>query len=177
MIPLKSWNTPKLAPTVKKFIRKKHLFSFGRMIIFYDLRGIICTTSDPCGLGSLNKDLDLVVLSINVDLAIFQPYLDLEAGDNQSLKIQVPGIKPWSSYSASQELNHSATAAPTRTWIIYIKLKMSLKTTMCCFQIFTISSKFVNTLSCRKASVICCFSLLIIQLQRTDNSENLKPIS
>ena len=24
-----------------------------------------------------------------VDLAIFQPYLDLEAGDNQSLKIQV----------------------------------------------------------------------------------------
>ena len=31
----------------------------------------------------------LVVLRINVDLAIFQPYLDLEAGDNQSLKIQV----------------------------------------------------------------------------------------
>ena len=27
----------------------------------------------------------LVVLKINVDLAIFQPYLDLEAGDNQSL--------------------------------------------------------------------------------------------
>ena len=38
----------------------------------------------------------LVVLRINVDLAIFQPYLDLEAGDNQSLKIQVarPGIEP-----------------------------------------------------------------------------------
>ena len=56
----------------------------------------------------------LVVLRINVDLAIFQPYLDLEAGDNQSLKIQVarPGIEPWSSCSASQELNHSATAAP-----------------------------------------------------------------
>ena len=36
----------------------------------------------------------LVVLRINVDLAIFQPYLDMEAGDNQSLKIQVarPGI-------------------------------------------------------------------------------------
>ena len=31
----------------------------------------------------------LVVLRINVNLAIFQPYLDLEAGDNQSLKIQV----------------------------------------------------------------------------------------
>ena len=31
----------------------------------------------------------LVDLRINVDLAIFQPYLDLEAGDNQSLKIQV----------------------------------------------------------------------------------------
>ena len=56
----------------------------------------------------------LVVLRINVDLAIFQPYLDLDAGDNQSLKIQVamPGIQPRSSCSASQELNHSATAAP-----------------------------------------------------------------
>ena len=56
----------------------------------------------------------LVVLRINVDLAIFQPYLDFEAGDNQSLKIQVarPGIEPRSSCSASQELNHSATAAP-----------------------------------------------------------------
>ena len=56
----------------------------------------------------------LVVLRINVNLAIFQPYLDLEAGENQSLKIQVarPGIEPRSSYSASQELNHSATAAP-----------------------------------------------------------------
>ena len=63
----------------------------------------------------------LVVLRINVDLAIFQPYLDLEAGDNQSLKIQVarPGIEPRSSCSASQELNHSATAAPCLTdkWI------------------------------------------------------------
>ena len=56
----------------------------------------------------------LVVLRINVDLAIFQPYLDLEAGDNQSLKILVarPGIEPRSSCSASKELNHSATAAP-----------------------------------------------------------------
>ena len=55
---------------------------------------------------------------INVDLAIFQPYLDLEAGDNQSLKIQVarPGIEPRSSCSASQELNHSATAAPSLTF-------------------------------------------------------------
>ena len=48
----------------------------------------------------------LVVLRINVDLAIFQPYLDLEAGDDQSLNIQVarPGIEPRSSCSASQEL-------------------------------------------------------------------------
>ena len=30
-----------------------------------------------------------VVLRKNVELAIFQPYLDLEAGVNQSLKIQV----------------------------------------------------------------------------------------
>ena len=56
----------------------------------------------------------LVALRINVELAIFRPYLDLEAGDNQSLKIQVArlGIEPRSSCSASQELNHSATAAP-----------------------------------------------------------------
>ena len=56
----------------------------------------------------------LVVLRINVDLAIFQPHLDLEAGDNQSLNIQVvrPGIEPWSSCSASREVNHSATAIP-----------------------------------------------------------------
>ena len=60
------------------------------------------------------KVIVVVALRINVDLAIFQPYLDLEAGDNQSLKIQVarPGIEPRSSCSASQELNHSATAAP-----------------------------------------------------------------
>ena len=64
----------------------------------------------------------LVVLRINVDLAIFQPYLDLEAGDNQSLKIQVarPGIEPRSSCSASQELNHSATAAPCYGQEFYI---------------------------------------------------------
>ena len=51
---------------------------------------------------------------IYVDLAVFQPYLNLEAGDNQSRKIRVarPGIEPRSSCSASQELNHSATAAP-----------------------------------------------------------------
>ena len=66
----------------------------------------------------------LVVLRINVDLAIFQPYLDLEAGDNQSLKIQVArrGIEPRSSCSTSQELNHSATAAPNSSpkWILLI---------------------------------------------------------
>ena len=56
-----------------------------------------CTLMDLILLSS-NAQLVgwLVVLRINVDLAIFQPYLDLEAGDNQSLKIQVarPGIEP-----------------------------------------------------------------------------------
>ena len=33
----------------------------------------------------------LVVLRINVDLAVFQPYRDLEAGDNQSLKFKWRG--------------------------------------------------------------------------------------
>ena len=68
--------------------------------------------------GKMIWDIGLVwfgFLRIYVDLAIFQPYLDLEAGDNQSLKIRVarPGIEPQSSCSASQELNHSATAAGT----------------------------------------------------------------
>ena len=38
----------------------------------------------------------LVVLRIYIASAVFQPYCDLEAGDNQSLKIQVarPGIEP-----------------------------------------------------------------------------------
>ena len=55
--------------------------------------------------------------------AVFQPYRDLEAGDNQSLKIQVarPGIVPRSSCSTSQELNHSATAAPKNESKIFSK--------------------------------------------------------
>ena len=62
----------------------------------------------------------LVVLKINVNLAIFQQYLDLEAGDNQSLKIQVARwvIKSRSSCSASQELNNSATAAPLNVVVL-----------------------------------------------------------
>ena len=46
----------------------------------------------------------LVVLRINVDLAIFQPYLDLEAGDNQSLKIQVARPVSYSGSSAIADL-------------------------------------------------------------------------
>ena len=53
----------------------------------------------------------LVVLGIYVASVVLQPYRDLEAGDNQSLKIQVarPGIEPRSSCSASQEFNHLVT--------------------------------------------------------------------
>ena len=53
---------------------------------------------------------------MHVALAVFQPYRDLKSGDNQSLKIQVTrsGTEPRTSSSASQELNHSATAAPFR---------------------------------------------------------------
>ena len=59
-----------------------------------------------------------VVLRIYVASAVFQRYCDLEAGDNQSLKIQVasPRIEPRYSCSASQEFNHSATAAPSSPW-------------------------------------------------------------
>ena len=43
---------------------------------------------------SYNCNWLVVFFRINVYLAVFQPYLDLDAGDNQSLKIQVarPGI-------------------------------------------------------------------------------------
>ena len=66
-------------------------------------------------------DLDggwLVVLRINVDLAIFQPYLDLEAGDNQSLKIQVarPGIEPRSSRPQAKSLTTTPPLLPSRWW-------------------------------------------------------------
>ena len=55
----------------------------------------------------------LVVLRIYVASGVFQPYRDLEAGDNKSLNSSVEaGIEPLTSCSASQELNHSATAAP-----------------------------------------------------------------
>ena len=43
----------------------------------------------------------LVVLRIYVALAFFKSYRDLEAGDNQSLKIKWRGIEPRTSCSAS----------------------------------------------------------------------------
>ena len=60
-----------------------------------------------------------------ISIVVFQRYRDLEAGDNQSLKIQVarPGIERRSSCSASQELNHSATAAPQYFYRMYGKYK------------------------------------------------------
>ena len=66
----------------------------------------------------------LVVLRINIDLAIFQPYLDLEAGNNQSLKIQEarPGIEPRSSCSASQGIGRSFPVTSRN-----VKEKMFLK--------------------------------------------------
>ena len=90
---------------------------------------VICIRYEPvywkllkvsCQNHSVDKNPFVLVVGcflINVDLAIFEPYVDLEAGDNQSLKIQVArrGIEPQSSCSASQELNHSATAA-LRLW-------------------------------------------------------------
>ena len=55
----------------------------------------------------------LVVFRINVALAILQPYLDLEAGDNQSEIVAArPGIEPSDLLLASQELNNYTTTAP-----------------------------------------------------------------
>ena len=56
----------------------------------------------------------LVVLRIYNALAVFQPYRDLEAGDNQAqIKVAMPGIEPRTSLCAGQMLHHSATAAST----------------------------------------------------------------
>ena len=109
------WSLFKFSEWGRLYIRDDYR-NFGNCKIFFHIPVM------PFTVGWL-----LVVFRINVDLAIFQPYLDLEAGDNQSLKIQVarPGIEPRSSCSASQELNHSATAAPpfTVTWTIIKKNK------------------------------------------------------
>ena len=81
----------------------------------------------PSFLSSITLVGWLVVLRINVDLAIFKTYLDLEAGDNQSLKIQVArsGIEPRSSCSASQEFNHSATTVPENVHVkTHVKRKL-----------------------------------------------------
>ena len=74
----------------------------------------VITTKDWNFFCNIHVWFGLVFWEFTSILAVFQPYLDLEAGDNQSLKIQVarPRIEPRSSCSASQELNHSATAAP-----------------------------------------------------------------
>ena len=55
----------------------------------------------------------LVVFRIYVALAVLKLYRDLEAGDNQSLKFKWRGgeLNPRPRRSASQELNHSDTAA------------------------------------------------------------------
>ena len=43
--------------------------------------------SDPCQ-ERLNFQLYCIVLRVYVALGVFQPYRDLEAGDNQSLKFK-----------------------------------------------------------------------------------------
>ena len=69
---------------------------------------------NPYQLSLVKQDIVgwLVVLRIYVASAVFQPYRDLEAGDNQSPARL--GIEPRSTCSASEELSHSAIAAPTR---------------------------------------------------------------
>ena len=66
----------------------------------------------------------LVVLRINVDLAIFQPYLDLEAGDNQYLKIQVArsGIEPRSLALQAKSLTTRPPLLPSISVLQYFEL-------------------------------------------------------
>ena len=52
------------------------------------------------------------MLRIYIALGVFQPYVDLEAGDISEIQVARPGVESRKSCSASQERNHSATAAP-----------------------------------------------------------------
>ena len=95
---------------------KQPIIDFGRLEI--------C----DCSSGQNLKQLVIYNLGFIEDLRrfsdhLFQPYRDFEAGDNQSQKqVARPGIEPWTSCSASQELSHSATTAPyiNLTYITYL---------------------------------------------------------
>ena len=64
----------------------KILFKWNQSRIWYNVFSV--ATSVHC-----NGLVGLVVLRIYVALAVFQPYRDLEAGDNQS-QVARPGIEP-----------------------------------------------------------------------------------
>ena len=94
------------------------------------------------------------LLRIYVALAVFQPYRDLEAGDNQSLKIQVArrGIEPRTSCSASQELSHSATAAPT-----HLICSIGIGWKCCQLSVMFLSFLYTNEAVFWKAFLRFCF--------------------
>ena len=58
----------------------------------------------------------LVVLRIYLALSKYQPYRNLEAGDNQISEIVATrqGIKPWTNCYTTQELNHYTNAASSK---------------------------------------------------------------
>ena len=86
------------------------VFKFNR-ITFCPLQDIMCSMI-----------VWLVVLRTYVNLEIFHPYRDLEAGDNQSEIVAArPGIEPRTSCSASQEFNHCIIAAPNVLNVISTK--------------------------------------------------------
>ena len=88
----------------------------------------------------------LVVWRINVALAIFQPYCDLEAGDKPISEIVAarPEIEPRTSCSANQELNHYTTAAPHRCRVVN---EVNIKRKNCDVKIFTLPNHKGNVIS------------------------------
>ena len=132
--------------------RKKKASSYvAKQRKFIQSRGIIFILCTYCWL------VWLVVLRIYVASGVFQSYRDLEAGDNQSLKIQVarPGTEPRSSCSASQELNHSTTAAPCTYWSCMISTWPSPEQKFF-FDYFTTHLNHMNNTNRKKNN---CFSL------------------
>ena len=71
----------------------------------------------------------LVVLRIHVELAIFQPYFDLEAGDNQSLKIQVarPRTNPGPLVPQARSLTTRPPLLLQAIWNIVLKFTLTNK--------------------------------------------------
>ena len=86
----------------------------------------------------------LVVLRIYVALAVFQPYRDLEAGDNQSLKFKWRGRKSNSGPLAPQAKSLTTRPPPLPKYIIYDSISAPLHFGTLDDQLIWLRPKFIS---------------------------------